>query len=63
MFIVIERKYVLLIDSIGDLQERLEHFGPVRLEWPNMDHISIQRNSANSTRNSCFKLVGHFSMN
>ncbi|CAF3378066.1 unnamed protein product [Rotaria socialis] len=30
-----------------DLQERLEHFGPVRLEWPNMDHMSIQRNSAN----------------
>jgi hypothetical protein len=33
---------------IGDLQERLESFGPVRLEWPNMDNVPMHRNSPNS---------------
>jgi hypothetical protein len=36
--------------SIGDLQERLESFGPVRLEWPNMDNMPIHRNSPNSKK-------------
>ncbi|CAF1281760.1 unnamed protein product [Adineta steineri] len=30
-----------------DLQERLESFGSVRLEWPNKDNVSIHRNSSN----------------
>ncbi|CAF1326576.1 unnamed protein product [Adineta steineri] len=30
-----------------DLQERLESFGPVRLEWPNMDNMPMHRNSSN----------------
>jgi len=31
-----------------DLQERLESFGPVRLEWPNKDHIPMHKNSSNN---------------
>jgi cytoplasmic polyadenylation element-binding protein len=30
-----------------DLQERLESFGLVRLEWPNKDNIPMHRNSSN----------------
>jgi hypothetical protein len=33
---------------IGDLQERLESFGSVRLEWPNKDNMPMHRNSLNS---------------
>lgn len=32
--------------SLGDLQERLERFGSVRLEWPNVDNV--HRNASNS---------------
>jgi hypothetical protein len=39
---------MLIKISIGDLQERLESFGSVRLEWPNMDNIPMHRNSSNS---------------
>ncbi|CAF2686816.1 unnamed protein product [Rotaria sp. Silwood2] len=31
------------------LQERLESFGSVRLEWPNMDNMPIHRHSSNIT--------------
>jgi hypothetical protein len=41
--------------KIGDLQERLEGFGPVRLEWPNMDHMPMHRNSSNSKENVDFR--------
>ncbi|CAF1480135.1 unnamed protein product [Adineta ricciae] len=34
--------------NLRDLQERLESFGSVRLEWPNMDNIPIHRHSSNT---------------
>ncbi|UJR15460.1 hypothetical protein I4U23_002403 [Adineta vaga] len=34
--------------NLRDLQERLESFGPVRLEWPNMDTMPIHRHSSNT---------------
>jgi hypothetical protein len=42
---------------LGDLQERLESFGSVRLEWPNTDHTSIHRNSSNSRQNACMIIM------
>lgn len=36
---------------LGDLQERLESFGLVRLEWPNKDNIPMHRNSSNHSKN------------
>jgi hypothetical protein len=36
--------------SLGDLQERLESFGLVRLEWPNKDNIPMHRNSSNHSK-------------
>jgi len=35
---------------LGDLQERLENFGSVRLEWPNKDNNSNHRHSSNHSK-------------
>ncbi len=43
--------------STGDLQERLESFGLVRLEWPNKDNMPMHRNSSNHSKKQVFFLV------
>ncbi len=46
------KKLILL----GDLQERLESFGLVRLEWPNKDNIPMHRNSSNHSKKNSFSV-------